>query len=216
MGNVLTTAQDFYWTIKRRTSQRMSEAEVRKENLLSELVKMSQVELWRLHWCLIQGLHQDLPPIPPQWLLPADAIKTANTMIQCYQAEGALIVLDAALIKLGQTNLVHPSLKLLSPPLTPKLGHVPLHRRQLISKMQCWDDLLRELQNRNVLNAADKESINVYGLSKDKKRALVDLVLSKGNKTQEVFSEVLSQSQPFLLQEVESSLIKVKVCSLTY
>lgn len=186
--------------------------------LLSELSKLQEVELWRLHWCLSQDLLQDFPPIPPRWLWSANARSTAKTMLSCYHEQGALMILAAALRLLGRDDRVC-QLQHHTDPLRPRLAPRPdpdfvkTQRRKLISRVKWLDTVLDTLQDHGILNTANQDAINIYAVQKEKNRVLVDLVLRKGEKAQEVFYKALSQSEPFLLQELEHSPIMDKVCS---
>lgn len=222
MGNVLTPVQDFARTLTRNTSVKTwgSEPEtVHEDLLLSKLLELQDVELWRVHWCLSQDLILGLPPIPPHWLRSADACGTTKTMLKCYHEEGALKVLDAALTVLGRDYWVfhlHNTADPLKPRLAPKADFVKAQRRKLISRVQWLDSVFDVLQDYRILNAANREAINIYAAHKEKNRALVDLVLRKGNEAQEVFYMALSQSEPLLLHELEESPIMDKVCSQHY
>lgn len=186
--------------------------------LLSELSKLQEVELWRLHWCLSQELLQDFPPIPPRWLRSANACSTAKTMLSCYHEQGALMILGAALRLIGRDDRVCQLHHHTDPP-RPRLAPRPdpdfvkTQRRKLISRVKWLDAVLDTLQDHGILNAANLDAINIYAVQKEKNRVLVDLVLRKGDKAQEVFYKALSQSEPFLLQELEHSPIMDKVCS---
>ncbi|XP_076583052.1 uncharacterized protein LOC143318534 isoform X2 [Chaetodon auriga] len=218
MGNMSTVAvQNFARTLKRRTSVQMrSEPEMAPEDLLlSKLLELQEVELWRVHWCLSQNLILGSPPIPPHWLRSADAYSTTKTMLKCYHEEGALTMLDAALMVLGPDDWVYQLHNALDP-LRPKLALKPVpdfvktQRRKLISRMQWLDPVLDVLQDYRILNAANREAINIYAVHKEKNRALVDLVLTKGDKAQVVLYTALSQSEPLLLQELDNGPITDK------
>lgn len=185
--------------------------------LLSELTELQEVELWRLHWCLSHDLVQDFPPIPSRWLRSADAFSTAKTMLSCYHEEGALMMLSTALTLIGRDDWVC-QLHLHTDPPRPRLAPKPdpdfvkTQRRKLISRIQWLDRVLDTLQADRILNTTNRDAINIYAVQKEKNRALVDLVLRKGDDAQEMFYKALSQSEPFLLQELEYGPIMVKVC----
>ncbi|XP_073332994.1 uncharacterized protein [Pagrus major] len=180
-----------------------------EELLLLELQELQEVELWRLNWSLSQDLLQDVPPVPPSWLRTADAYSTTKTLLRCYHDDGALSVLEAALRMIGRDywlSLRHTANPQGPPPrVSQKLdpGFVMTRRRKLISRMQRLDAVLDILQDHKILNAANRAAVHVYAVHKDKNRALVDLVLRKGGEAQEVFYQALSQSEPFLLLELE-------------
>ncbi len=225
MGNVLKEVQDFARTSMRHTSfqTQRSELEIVQEDLLlSELSRLQDVELWRVHWCLSQeNLLQDFPPVPPRWLRSADACSTAKTMLRCYHEEGALMMLYAVLKMIGRDDRVchlHHTVDPQRPRMAPKPDprFVKTQRRKLISRMQWLDTVLDALQGCGILNAANRESVDIYAVHRDKIRALVDLVLRMGDEAQEVFYQTLSQSEPFLLQELEDNPISDKVYSPHY
>ncbi|KAK2835121.1 hypothetical protein Q5P01_015605 [Channa striata] len=141
-----------------------SELEVVQEDLLlQKLSKLQTVELWRVHWGLIQNLHENIPPIPPHWLWSADSCKTAKIMQRCYDKEVALKVLTRVLKLIGQHSQglhLSDTIKLLEPITTPKLGpdFVKMNRRLLISRMQRPDAILDSLQSYQILNNANSHS----------------------------------------------------------
>ncbi|XP_044056894.1 uncharacterized protein LOC122878302 isoform X2 [Siniperca chuatsi] len=218
MGNVLKTGHGFGQTLMTRASVKTwkSEPEVVQEDLLlSELSGLQEVELWRVHWCLSQAVLQDFPPIPPLWLQSAQsdhAISITKTMLKCYHEEGALTMLAAVLTMIGRDDRVchlHHTADPPRPRLTPKRDpdFVKTQRRKLISMMQWPDAVLDALQDYRILNTANREAVDIYAVRRDKNRALVDLVLRKGDEAQEAFYQALSQSEPFLLQELEDDPI---------
>lgn len=188
-----------------------------EELLLQELQELQEVELWRLNWSLSQELLQDVPPVPSSWLRTADACSTAKTLLRCYHDDRALGVLEAALKAIGGDDwlsLRHIVDPLRPPPRLPQTldpDFVMTRRRKLISRMQRLDAILDVLQDHKILNAANRAAVHVYAVRKDKNRALVDLVLRKGGEAQEVFYQALSQSEPFLLLELEDGPIIDKV-----
>ncbi|TKS75273.1 Caspase recruitment domain-containing protein 8 [Collichthys lucidus] len=235
MGNVLKPVQDLSQALKRRASvQSRSEPvvqdvvqdvvqgavqgaveEVAQEDLLqAELTKLQQVDLWRVQWGLSQNLLPDFPPVPPHWLRSADATSTAKTMLKCYHEQGALAMLNAVLTMIGLGHRINytaepPRPRLILAP-KPDPDFVQTWRRKLISRMQQPDIVLDRLQDAGILKTANREAINIFAARKEKNRALVDLVLRKGDEAQQVFYKALSQSEPFLLQELEGSPIRIK------
>lgn len=220
MGNVLMAVQDFGRTLTRcaNVQNTWSHPEVDQEALLlTELLKLQEVELWRLHWCLSQDLLQDFPPIPPRWLRSADAFSTAKTMQSCYNEQGALKMLSTALTLMGRDASVcqlHLHIDSPRPRQAPKPDpdFVKTQRRKLISRIQWLDHILDNLQADGILNTTNRDAINIYAVQKEKNRTLVDLILKKGDRAQEKFYKALSQSEPFLLQELEYRPVMVKVC----
>ncbi|KAE8294745.1 hypothetical protein D5F01_LYC07708 [Larimichthys crocea] len=189
--------------------------EVAQEDLLqAELAKLQQVDLWRVQWGLSQNLLPDFPPVPPHWLRSADATSTAKTMLKCYHEQGALAMLNAVLTMIGLGHRVNYTAELPRPRLIlapkPDPDFVQTWRRKLISRMQQPDIVLDCLQDSGILKTANREAINIFAAHKEKNRALVDLVLRKGDEAQQVFYKALSQSEPFLLQELEGSPIRIK------
>ncbi|XP_036971150.1 uncharacterized protein LOC119028864 isoform X2 [Acanthopagrus latus] len=215
MGNVSSAVP--YRTLKRRVSEETwrGEPEV-EERLLLELQELQEVELWRLNWSLSQELLQGVPPVPLSWLRTADACSTAKTLLRCYHDDGALSVLEAALRAIGRDDwlsmrhMVYPLRPRPRVPQTLDPDFVMTRRRRLISRMQRLDAILDVLQDHNILNAANRAAVHIYAVRKDKNRALVDLVLRKGGEAQEVFYQALSQSEPFLLLDLEDGPIMDK------
>ncbi|KAM3620643.1 uncharacterized protein V6R79_026381 [Siganus canaliculatus] len=191
---------------------------LQEEELLSEL---QELELQRLQSYLCQKLLKDFPPIPLRWLRSADAHNTAKTMVECYSHDGALLMLDAALKKIGRDDLVlkispnvhPPSLRLAS---KPDPHFLKTWRRRLISWVQWPDAIMDDLQNREVLKTINMDAISIFGVRKDKNRALVDLLLRKGDEAQKAFYEALSHSEPFLLQELETHSLLYKCSAETF
>lgn len=219
MGNVFTEVQDFSRTLKRHVSVQTwrSEPELVQENLLlSELSELQEVELWRIHWCLSQNLLQDFPPIPPHWLRSADACSTAKTMLKCYHEEGAWTMLDVVLRMIGRDDRVchlhhtssYPTRPILAP--RPDQDFVKTRRRKLISRIQWPDAVLDALQDYGILHDSNRAAVQIYAGNKEKNRALVDLVLRQRDEIKKVFYKALSQSEPFLLQELEHGPIMDK------
>ncbi len=219
MGNVFRLLEDFSLTVRRCVSGQTGRSKpepVQGNRLLSELSELQEVELWRVHWCLSQNLLQDFPPIPSHWLRSADAYSTAKTMLRCYHEEGALAMLDVVLTMINRDNRVshlhHTSYRprpIVAP--KPDPNFVKTQRRKLISRIQRLGTVLDALQDNGVLNASNRAAIEIYAGRKEKNRALVDLVLRKGDEIQKMFCKALSQLEPFLLQELEREAITDKV-----
>ncbi|XP_042273099.1 uncharacterized protein LOC121900682 [Thunnus maccoyii] len=217
MGNMLGR------TSQQRLSVQMNGQEVLQEDrLMSELSGLPAVDLWRVHWGLSQDHLQDFPPVPPRWLWTADTVGTTKILLQCYQQEGALTVLAEVLALIGREGQVYNLCRSHSP-VPPRPGPSPrpgpdfvrMQRRKLISRMQRPQVVLNVLQQHGFLKTSHSEAINIYALRKHKNRVLVDLVLRNGDKAQEVFYQVLSQSEPFLLQELDHDPIRDKHASET-
>lgn len=225
MGNVLTTVQNNPQTLNQNLSFKACSShqkEDKEEVLLLKLSELKQVELLRLHWCLSHNFLLDFPAIPQHWLRSADDKSTAKIMLCCYHPDGALRVLDAALdlingndnicqLHLHQTDAPKPR-QVIRPAPKPDPDFMKTQRRKLICHIQWLDVILDLLQDRGVLNTSNREAINIYAVQEEKNRTLVNLVLTKGSKAQEFFYEALSQSEPFLLQELEKAQITAKVC----
>ncbi|KAF3690560.1 hypothetical protein EXN66_Car006233 [Channa argus] len=210
MGNMLKMIPDLSHSLTCDSDQEL----VQEDLLLQKLSELQKVELWRVHWGLSQHLQDNIPPIPPRWLWSADALSTAKIMLRCYHEEVALKVLNSVLRLIGQDNEVHHlshTIKLVPIiPQKPDPGFVKIHRRRLISRMQDPDAILDSLEAHGILNNANREAISIYALCKDKTRALVDLILWKGVEAQQLFCHALSQSEPFLLQELEDISLRDK------
>ncbi|XP_047230655.1 uncharacterized protein LOC124873760 [Girardinichthys multiradiatus] len=221
MGSVLKVDQDFAGNMMENKSIQ----EERWKQLLQQLSELSEVELWRVQCCLSQTLLPNFPPIPRHCLHCADALKTAITMILCYHEDGALSVLATAL------NLMSPEHSafnhIMSPTRTksvrtpvfelvslPELKMAPdfvrTLRRRLISRIQRPDSVLDALQSNRILNPANRKAVNIYAVNKHKNRALVDLILMKGHEAQQALLQILSQSEPFMLEELNNDLIREK------
>uniref|UniRef100_A0A668TK17 Uncharacterized protein n=1 Tax=Oreochromis aureus TaxID=47969 RepID=A0A668TK17_OREAU len=212
MGDMLETVQ--VWD-----SPNTPVEEGKEDVLLRELSKLPIVELWRIQWGLSQSaLLQDFPPIPPRWLRSADACSTAKTMMRCYQEDRAPAVLAAVQTLIGGNHQVRP-VRFTMIPLRPELdlkpvqGFVKTQRRKLISRIQRPGPILEALQCCRIFNTSEREAIAIYGACKDRNRALVDLLLRKGEEAQKVFYHALGQSEPFLLQELEEDHIRGKNAS---
>ncbi|XP_028259997.1 uncharacterized protein LOC114434793 isoform X2 [Parambassis ranga] len=219
MGNVLKAVHDFVWNTLGRVVVQDSDP-VLEGQLLQELLALPEVELWRIHWCLSQDLLKDIPPIPPHWLASADACSIAKTMMRCYQEEGALMVLAAVLTLIGRDDRVchiHHTINPFAPKSAPRPDPdlVRKHRGWLISRIQRPEAILDALRAYGILNTTNREAISMYGVRRDKNRALVDLVLRKGDEALEVFYMALSQSEPFLLQELDGNPFREKNASDT-
>ncbi|CAK6980204.1 Hypothetical predicted protein [Scomber scombrus] len=191
---------------------------LQEDQLLAELSALSDVDLWRVQWGLSQNLLQNVPPVPPRWLRTADAAGTAKILQRCFQHEGALAVLTEVQALIGSKGQVcglrrsHSDTQVLRPGPSPRPGpdFVRTQRRNLISRIQQPLNVLNVLQSHGFLNASHRDVIRVYALRKHKNQVLVDLVLNKGDRAQEMFYKVLRELEPFLLQELDHEPIKDK------
>lgn len=206
-------------SLKRSWSSRSCrrDQEEDKEDLL--LSEPKGVELWRLHWYLSQDLLSDFPPVPPHRLWSTDACSTSQIMLSCYDKKGRMMMLKAALKEIAIDNrdcqfCHHTSLLRLRLPPKPGADFLKTQRRKLISGIPRLDTLLETLLTDGILNPTNLDVINIYAVQMEKNRMLVDLVLRKGDMAQELFYKALSQSQSFLLQDMEHSPIVDKVCIL--
>lgn len=206
-------------SLKRRWSSwndRRDQEEDREDLDLSEL---KRVELQGLRWHLSQDLLPDFRLVPPHQLWSADTCSTSQIMLSCYDKKGAMMMLEAALKESATDNrdcqFCHHT-SLLRPRLPPKLGadFLKTQRRKLINGIQRLDTPLETLLTDGILNPTNLDVINSYAVQMEKNRILVDLVLRKGHIAQELFYKALSQSQPFLLQDMEHRPIVDKVCIL--
>lgn len=182
---------------------------------MQKLLALPEVERWRILWCLSQCLREDIPPIPPHWLASADAGSIAKTMMRCYQRDGALMVLKAALTRIGHDHHIfdiHHTINPFAHKSAPRPDLMRKHRGWLISRIQRPGAILDALSAYGILNTANREAISMYGVRRDKNRAMVDIVLRKGDAALEVFYIALSQSEPFLLQELDENPVGEKVC----
>ncbi|XP_023119938.1 uncharacterized protein LOC111564535 [Amphiprion ocellaris] len=208
LSNVVKKVHDFASSSLWRSSCIRDVESPQEGRLLRELEELQKVELWRLHWCLSQNLQPDVPPIPPHWLRSADACSTAKTMIRCYQEDGALVMLAAARALIGhddQDRHLHRAAGPVwsRPALTPDPDFIKTQRRRLISRIQRPGKLLQTLLRNSILNTTNTEAVSIYASCQDKNRALVDLVLRTGGEAQRLFCQALSQSEPFLIQELQ-------------
>ncbi|KAK5618400.1 hypothetical protein CRENBAI_018956 [Crenichthys baileyi] len=225
MGNVLKVDQDFAGnTIENKSIQKERQMQLAQQ-LLQQLSELSEVELWRVQCCLSQTLLPKFPPIPRHCLHCADALKTAKTMILCYHEDGALSVLATALNLMSPE---HPAFNHIMSPTRTKSVRTPVFelvslpelkmapdfvrtlRRRLISRIQRPDSVLDALQSNRILNPANRKAVNIYALNKHKNRALMDLILMKGHEAQVGLLQILSQSEPFMLEELNNDLIREK------
>ncbi|XP_071373874.1 uncharacterized protein [Centroberyx affinis] len=181
--------------------------------LLQVLAEVPPVELKKFQWCLTQDVLQDFLPIPPRWLRSADAWSTCETMVRCYGEEGAVRMTAEILRKMGRTHWIGELLsrcpRTAVPPMTnpnpqPSPYFVKTLRKKLINRIQHSRAILDALQEQGLLSEAEREAVSIYANRKDKNRALVDLVLRKGTKAQEMFYQTLSQLEPFLLKDLDS------------
>lgn len=77
---------------------------------------------------------------------------------------------------------------------------VKKQRRELVQHIERLDKILELLLQQGVLTASNIEAILVFGLQQHKTRALLDLLIQKGDEAQRIFLQALSQSEPFLLR----------------
>ncbi|XP_075901752.1 uncharacterized protein LOC142900988 [Nelusetta ayraudi] len=73
-------------------------------------------------------------------------------------------------------------------------------RQELVQQVDRLEQVLDLLQQRGVLTTSNLEAILVFGLQQHRTRALLDLLIQKGDQAQRLFLQALSQSEPFLLQ----------------
>ncbi|XP_022076178.1 uncharacterized protein LOC110970234 [Acanthochromis polyacanthus] len=220
MGNVVKKVHEFARSSLWRSGSVQDVEPPPEGRLLRELEELQEVELWRLHWCLSQNLQPDVPPIPPHWLHSADACSTAKTMVRCYQEDGALVMLAAARALIGHDDQDrHPHHTAgpawSRPALTPNPDFIKSQRRRLISRIQRPGQLLETLLKDSILNTTNTEAVSIYASRQDKNRALVDLVLRTGVEAQRLFCQALSQSEPFLIQELQDRQIRSQNASET-
>ncbi|XP_029904667.1 uncharacterized protein LOC115357409 [Myripristis murdjan] len=184
-----------------------------QELLLQVLMDLTPPELSRFQWLLTRKVLHNFAPIPPHWLSSADAWKTTETLLRCYQEDGALRLAAEILRMMGCADQVDelcnrccrtpvPSWPATNP--KPRANCVEALRRQLIDGMQHAADVLDALHAHGLLGEAETEAISIYAARRDKNRALVDMVLRKGARAQQMFYQALSQSEPFLLEELDS------------
>lgn len=188
--------------------------------LLNTLIELVPVQLMQFQWYLSQGVLKDFRPIPQQWLKVGDTWSTIKAMVKCYGDEGAVRITAEILRKMdwdGQFEELRSRFPQYS---APKAKAVPkpipdfpqMFRRKIVNRMQHTEPILDALQKHGVLSEAEREAISIYYLQ-DKNRALVDMVLRKGGKVQELFHMILFQTEPYLLEELEGhcSLAKAGV-----
>lgn len=213
LGNVVKTVLGFVRSLLGCSDTVQDTEPLQEGRLLQELQELQEVELWQLHWCLSQNLRPDFPPIPPRWLRSADACSTAKTMIRCYQEDGALVILAAARSLIGLDNQAC-HLHCAASPARPRSARISdpefikTQRRKLIGRIQRPGDLLETLLKNNILSTNNEEAVSIFAIHKDKNRALVDLVLRTGGRAQSLFYQALSQSEPFLMEELQDHPIR--------
>ncbi|KAM4629675.1 uncharacterized protein ACJ7VT_001901 isoform 2-T3 [Polymixia lowei] len=181
--------------------------------MLQALKDLVPVELKQFQCCLMRKVLKDYPPIPPQWLRAADTWATVQTMTRCYGEKGAMIMMAKVLKNMGCRDHVDQLQSQCSlwkhlprdkPALEPSSDFVQLLRRKLISGMRSTEPILDVLQQHRLLDEAERAAVNIFAAQRDKNKALTDLVLRKDSGAQKVFHQALSQSDPFLLEELDS------------
>lgn len=90
-------------------------------------------------------------------------------------------------------------------------GLVKNQRRNLVQQVESLDKILELLLQQGVLTSSNIEAILVFGLQQHKNRALLDLLIQKGDQAQLIFLQALSQSEPFLLQALVTARPGLKV-----
>lgn len=90
-------------------------------------------------------------------------------------------------------------------------GLVKNQRRDLVEQVESLDKVLELLLQQGVLTSSNIEAILVFGLQQHKNRALLDLLIQKGDQAQLIFLQALSQSEPFLLQVLATARPGLKV-----
>lgn len=125
--------------------------------------------------------------------------------------------LDPALMKNKQQDLmqqVQPleSVQILGEVLDVNPSLVKNQRRDLVQQVERLGKVLDLLLQRGVLTTSNVEAILVFGLQQHKTRALLDLLIQKGDQAQWIFLQALSQSEPFLLQALAKAGPVLKVC----
>lgn len=93
-------------------------------------------------------------------------------------------------------------------------GLVKNQRRDLVQQVERLDKVLDLLLQREVLTTTKMEAILVFGLQQHKTRALVDLLIQKGDRAQRIFLQALSETEPFLLQALAEAGPGLKVCAV--
>lgn len=78
-------------------------------------------------------------------------------------------------------------------------GLVKNQRGKLVQQVERLDKVLELLLQRGVLTTFNMEAILVFGLQQHKTRALLDLLIQKGDQAQQIFLQALGQLEPFLL-----------------
>lgn len=84
-------------------------------------------------------------------------------------------------------------------------------RRELVRQVDRLDQVLELLLQRGVLTTANLEAILVFDLQQHRTRALLDLLIQKGDQAQQLFLQALGQSEPFLLQALAAAAPGFKV-----
>lgn len=84
-------------------------------------------------------------------------------------------------------------------------------RRELVQQVDRLEQVLELLLQRGVLTTSNLGAILVFGLQQHRTRALLDLLIQKGDRAQQLFLQALGQSEPFLLQVLAAAGPGLKV-----
>lgn len=95
-------------------------------------------------------------------------------------------------------------------------GLVKNQRRELVQQVERLDKVLELLLQRGVLTSSNIEAILVFGLQQQQTRALLDLLIQKGDQAQWIFLQALGQSEPFLLQALARASPRLNVSTTTF
>lgn len=87
-------------------------------------------------------------------------------------------------------------------------------RRELVQQVDRLDQVLELLRQQGVLTTSNLEAILVFGLQQHRTRALLDLLIQKGDRAQRLFLQALGQSEPFLLQLLAEAAPGLKVSGI--
>lgn len=112
-----------------------------------------------------------------------------------------------------QVQMLEP-VQVLGEVLDVDLGLVKNQRRKLVQQVERLDKMLELLLQRGVLTTSNMEAILVFGLQQHKTRALLDLLIQKGDQAQRIFLQALGQSEPFLLQALATAGSGLKVSAV--
>ncbi|XP_063048101.1 uncharacterized protein LOC134441640 [Engraulis encrasicolus] len=100
------------------------------------------------------------------------------------------------------------NLKTMSPAPS-KVNFFQRHRAQLETRLSIRSVLI-QLEDCGIVDAVERETVEVEKTSVDKNRALIVLLTRKGERAQEKFYEILKQADPFLVEDLEK-----RVCMST-